>query len=87
MSNGDNDGVIERREPSMFDQWARSCLAELVAERLLVVALVSGEAEQIARVSAGDLRTDQEVRFLAGRRMNIGVKSTKKARQQIVSSK
>ena len=47
--------VVVRCEDSVLDERANPELTQPLAESLLVVALVSSESPQIARVSAGDL--------------------------------
>jgi len=64
--------VIVRSEDAMLDQWANVEVTQHGAERFLVVALVCGESEQIARVPAGDLLTEVGITsFSGGRAMHV----------------
>lgn len=50
--------VIVRREDTVFDQWTHVFSMQFLTEAHIVVALVGGETEQVARVPQGDLRAD-----------------------------
>ena len=52
----------------MLDQRANVEITQCFSERFLVAALVCGEAEQIARVPAGDLRTEVGITSSTGGR-------------------
>ena len=64
--------MIVRSEDAMLDQRANIEFTECFSERLLVVALVSGQTQQIARVPAGDLRTEVGITsFLSRQAVNV----------------
>ncbi len=53
--------MIVWNEDPMFDQWANVEVTKSFAELLLVIALISSQRPQIARILAGDLPTEIRV--------------------------
>jgi hypothetical protein len=64
--------VVVRSEDAMLDQGSNPEFTQCVAERLLIVALVSGQRPQLARVPAGELLTEVGVApFTSRRAVNV----------------
>ena len=55
----------------MFNQRSDAVFAEFVAEGFDAVAVISGEAPQVAGVMPSDLRADLRIVFLRGRRVDV----------------